>query len=84
MSNIGQWDTRGFDHPITVPFQQHAWENAGVQQLETEIPAPFPVLATALCSRRGVSAGTFWKTPEKANSSLTRNYTEYFLTLNTC
>lgn len=46
---------------------EHAWEDAGVQQLGTEIPAPFPVLATALCSRRAAFAGTLWKTPEKAN-----------------
>ncbi|XP_039559647.1 renalase isoform X5 [Passer montanus] len=62
------------------PLEEPAWEEVGIQQLEIEIPAPFPVLATALCSRRGVFAGTLWKTPEKADSFLTHSYTGYFLT----
>lgn len=84
VSNLGQWDTTGFNHPLTVHSWEQAWEDAGVQQLGTEIPAPFPVLATAPCSRRAVFAGTLWKTPERANSFPTHSYTEYFLTQNIC
>ncbi|XP_064285970.1 renalase isoform X6 [Passer domesticus] len=62
------------------PLEEPTWEEVGIQQLEIEIPAPFPVLATALCSRRGVFAVTLWKTPEKADSFLTHSYTGYFLT----